>query len=193
MDKTSTLAKATIDPKDLESFYELLKAVGEKTENLNPEEERVLQNKCWAWIQSGKPAAVLPKMSVAKEVILKVYRVKKLGVQYLKWRNQDGVQGVEYTHTYEQVREIIDNKPTGNMIDNLKKILTTSEKLIEKYEKVRGQELVEIALKTTLEPSFYFVHSKGVGGKIKVDAEDFNGDFDGIVKGTMIAVSSNRK
>lgn len=190
MGKTTT-AKATVSDEDFSEFLELLKLTGENVDDLTAEQERNLQNRCWTWIKNNKPKAVMPPMTVKVTQILKVYREKRLGKQYIFWRDQDGVQGKEFTHTYEQVPEILEGKPTGKMLDG--KILTTTEKHLEEYTKPRGEELVEQALKTAINPTFYFVHSKGVGGKIKVDADDFNTDFDAIVKSTMQSVSNNRK
>jgi len=182
--------KATIDPKDYAEFLDLLKSTGEKVDKLTPEEDRRLQNKCWTWIQNNRPKAVMPTLETKTIQILKLKREKKLGKQYIHYRTNEGIVGKEFIHKYAQVPEVIDGKPTGKMIEDKNVVLNTTENLTMEYTKAVGEELVEQALKTAIEPTFYFIQGRW---KVKVDAEDFNTDFDEIMKSTLHAVATNRK
>lgn len=188
MGKVSTTAseKATIDPKDMEEFLELLASTGRKTTELSPQQDRVIQNDCWTWVQNGKPTAVMPEMKKKVEIIKKVYRVKRYGKQYLQYRNQDGVQGLTFEKTYEMVPKLDEhNKPTGEFVEDKDSVVATRPIYSIEYTKAYGEELVEQALKTALEPTFYIVQGK----KFKVEAEDFNEDFDTMMKNCKRALS----
>jgi len=186
MGKTTKADVATISPEDLQEFLDLLAITGRKTTDLTPQEDRVIQNDCWAWIQNGKPKAVMPKMTKVVETILKVYRQKRYGKQYIYYRNQDGVQGHEFIKTYEQVPEIDgEGKPTGKFIDDKNTVTSTKEDFTIEYTKALGEELVEKALATSLEPTFYIVQGSH---KFKVEADELNNEFDPMIKMCMRAL-----
>jgi len=184
---TKASEKATISPEDLQEFLDLLAITGRKTTDLTPEEDRKIQNECWTWMQNGKPSAVMPTMKEKQETILKVYRTKRFGKQYIYYRNQDGPQGREYIKVYTQVGEIgEDGKPTGKMVDDTSSLIETKEKYTIEYTKAFGEELVDKALKTALEPTFYIVQGQW---KFKVEPEELNGNFDAMIKDCMRALS----
>jgi hypothetical protein len=177
---TKASDKATTSPEDLQEFLELLAITGRKTTDLSTEEDRKIQNECWTWIQNGKPAAVMPAMTAKVEVVSKVYRTKRFGNQFLYYRNQDGGnQGKEFVKTYDQVPVIKDGKPTGEFQDDKDTVTSTKAKYTIPYTKPLGEELVEKALATSLEPTFYFVQGDH---KFSVEAEEFNGNFDTMIK-----------
>ena len=179
MAKTTTAQKATIDPADFEEFLELLKTTGQQVDELTPELERRLQNKCWTWIKNCKPKAVMPTLEEKEEIILKVYREKRVGIQYIYYRTNNGIQNKEFKYQAEQIPEIIDDKPTGKTVDHpTKKHLIDSIPTV-KYTKALGEELVEKALRTSINPTFYIVQGNA---KFKVDPEVFNNDFDETIR-----------
>ena len=180
MAKATTAEKATIDPTDLQEFLEMLAVTGEKTTDLTDGEDRIIQNRCWEWVQDGKPKAVMPKVSKVIEKITKVYRTKRFGKQWLYYRNQDGVQGREFVKIYGQIPEIdADGKPTGKMIDDTDNVIETKEKYTIEYTKALGEELVEKAINTALEPQFCIVQGQF---KFKFESDEFNGNFDTMMK-----------
>lgn len=189
MGKTTT-AKATTSIEDDADFVKFISMYDvtsdQKYADLSDEKQRGVQNKFFIWKDKGMPKAEMPLLETKEDVIIKVFREKVYGKQYIYYQTPKGNNvvdvGRDHIHTYAQIEEFDEKgKPTGKTEDDLKHIIKTETKLLTPYTKALGEKYMAQAFKTWKNPTFYFRTGKAT---ILVDdpEKDFNGDFDDYVR-----------
>jgi hypothetical protein len=184
MAKTKRPQEVTIEEitsqEDFKSFIAMMEVTGqiENFDKLATDDQRDVINKFYLWKEKGSPKAEMPQLKDDKEdEILKLYRVKHRGTQYIWYMTKDGRRvGLEYDITYAEEDEWVDGKMTGNKVKT-NTVIERKPKYTIEYTKEKGEELLELAYKYTDYPTCYFVN--GPNNKVKVSEPDTEFNVDG--------------
>jgi hypothetical protein len=181
MPRGTKAQKATIEEitsqEDFKKFISMLEATEQITDyqSLDTDSQRSIINKYYLWKEKGSPKAEMPKLKDEKEdEILKLYRTKHRGVQYIHYLTKDGrTVGKEYIHTYSTEEELDENnQPTGRQVPTTT-IIKSEPKYTMEYTKELGEKLLAQAFKYSDYPTCYFV----VGPNAKVKCGDPEVEF----------------
>lgn len=167
MTKAQQAQKATIDEiksqEDFKRFFAMLyatkKVSKESLDELPTEQQHKIVNEYWKWEKKGKPEAEMPDLEDKEDQILKMYRAKIRGTQYIYYVRPDGTEvGRETIPTYATEEEVGEKgKPTGKLVEDKSKIIKTDYKYTIPYTKAKGEELLKKAYAYNDMPSCYFV------------------------------------
>lgn len=184
MAKTKRSQETTIEEitsqEDFKQFIAMMEVTGqvEDFDKVSTDEQRDIINKFYLWKEKGSPKAEMPKLKDdTEEEILKIYRVKHRGTQYIWYMTKEGKRvGLEYDVTYAEEDEWVDGKMTGNKIKT-DIVLDRKPRYTMEYTKELGEELLAKAHKYNDNPSCYFVN--GPNNKVKVDDPETEFNVDG--------------
>lgn len=147
------------------------------SDSLTLDQERKLTVEFNSWKSNGKPKLVMPKINVPEDRVMKVYRVKQMGKQFIYYVDMQNIpHGMHWEHEYAKAV----NPETGQEEDDHKQIIKSTPVYETPYTKELGEELVKRAFNECENPTFYLK----VGKKEKISVHDpsnFNGDFDELV------------
>lgn len=182
--KSSDIGKLKED-KDFQEFIKNMKLtnqLAEAPEDLPIRQQRELINKFWAWDKAGKPGLQMPDFDSTRPQIVKVYRIKELGKQYLAYVNEKSEKvGIETKKIYgtKQLQDPDDVSKTKTVEDK-DNLLKTDVKYTIPYAESKAKEFIEMALETYPNPTFYFIRKPR---KVSVtETDNFTGDFDDLMK-----------
>jgi hypothetical protein len=178
--KEETTIEEITSQEDFKQFIAMMEVTGqiEDFDKLATDAQRDVINKFYLWKEKGSPKAEMPTLKDDKEdEILKLYRVKHRGVQYIWYMTKDGRRvGMHYVHTYATEDEWVDGKMTGNKVQT--ETITSSEPKYEwEYTKELGEKLLALATKYNDFPSCYFVN--GPNNKVKCSEPETEFNVDG--------------
>jgi hypothetical protein len=184
MAKTKRPQEVTIEEitsqEDFKQFIAMMEVTGQidNFDKLSTDDQRDVINKYYLWKEKGSPKAEMPKLKDdTEEEILKLYRVKHRGVQYIWYMTKEGKRvGLEYDVTYAEEDEWVDGKMTGNKITT-DVVLDRKPRYTMEYTKALGEELLAKAYKYNDNPSCYFVN--GPNNKVRCDDPEAEFNVDG--------------
>jgi hypothetical protein len=178
--KETTIEEIT-SQEDFKQFLSMMEVTSKDWipwEELSTDSQRDIINKFYLWKDRGSPKAEMPTLKEDKEdEILKLYRVKHRGVQYIWYMTKDGRRvGMHYVHTYATEDEWVDGKMTGNKVQT-ETIISSEPKYEWEYTKELGEKLLALATKYNDFPSCYFVN--GPNNKVKCGDPETEFNVDG--------------
>ncbi len=185
MGKTIKTKEVTIEEissqEDFKQFVAMMEVTGQlkNFDELALDEQREVINKYYLWKDKGSPKAEMPKLKDEKEhEILKLYRVKHRGIQYLWYMTTDGQRiGLDYEEIHNQEDEYDENnQPTGRKTEG-KTIVDRKPHYTIEYTKQKGEELLALASKYNDYPNCYFVN--GPNNKVKCSDPETEFNVDG--------------
>ena len=143
-------------------------------------QQREIVNKFWAWKQAGAPGLQMAHLAFAKPVVQKVYRIKHLGKQFLAFIGNKGKEGITDVVTYGQKQVTDPETHQIKFIEDKDNIIKKEPKYTIPYTESKARELMDMALETSVSPTFYFLRGKR---KIQVtNHENFFGEFDSLME-----------
>lgn len=179
---SSTEAEAgfSITP-DMQEFIEMKRATGRLVTGLDtkPGQEAFLRDYN-SWVAAGRPKALMPEYQIKENPPpIKLYRIRDRGRQKIFWRTVDGkLHG-------KRIVEIPIEESVENSLGEKKTVVTRkiqAEEYTVDYTVEFGKKLLEDALKRAPFVMCAFVTGRRNQLKYAVRPEDFNGDFDQIIR-----------